>query len=79
MSSGSLQYTGRSGRDRGNQIASYATTIQKRIKWSQKLAMHFLIGTSIVNAWHCLPKSNEPEDKKIRATNKKILNGNGKE
>ncbi|XP_048508002.1 piggyBac transposable element-derived protein 4-like [Athalia rosae] len=42
--------TGKSGIDRSDQMASYATTIRKSIKWYRKLAIHFLIGTSVVNA-----------------------------
>lgn len=42
--------TGKSGIDRSDQMASYATTIRKSIKWYRKLAIHFLIGISIVNA-----------------------------
>ncbi|KAI4476280.1 PREDICTED: piggyBac transposable element-derived protein 4-like isoform X1 [Polistes canadensis] len=42
--------TGRSGIDRSHQMASYATTIRRSIKWYQKLAIHFLIGISVMNA-----------------------------
>ncbi|XP_043587347.1 uncharacterized protein LOC122569810 [Bombus pyrosoma] len=31
-------------------MVSYATTIRKSIKWYPKLALHFLLGTTIVNA-----------------------------
>ncbi|XP_043262470.1 piggyBac transposable element-derived protein 3-like [Colletes gigas] len=53
---------GKSGIDRSDQMASYATTIRKSIKWYRKLALHLLLGTSIVNA-HIVYQ---------RATNKKI-------
>ena len=43
-------------------MVSYATTIRKSIKWYSKLALHLLLGTSIVNA-HIVYQT---------ATNKKI-------
>lgn len=39
------------GIDRNDQMESYATTIWKSIKWSSKLAIHLLIGISIINAY----------------------------
>ncbi|XP_015185948.1 PREDICTED: piggyBac transposable element-derived protein 4-like [Polistes dominula] len=42
--------TVRSGIDRNHQMVSYATTIRKSIKWYQKLAIHFLIGITVINA-----------------------------
>lgn len=48
--------------NRSDQMVSYATTIRKSIKWYRKLALHLLLGTSIVNA-HIVYQ---------RATNKKI-------
>ncbi|CAK9796923.1 PiggyBac transposable element-derived protein 4 [Anthophora quadrimaculata] len=53
---------GKIGIDRSDQMVSYATTIRKSIKWYRKLALHLLLGTSIVNA-HIVYQ---------RATNKKI-------
>lgn len=53
---------GKTGIDRSDQMVSYATTIRKRIKWYRKLALHLLLGTSIVNAHIVYQK----------ATNKKI-------
>ncbi|CAK9832747.1 PiggyBac transposable element-derived protein 4 [Anthophora retusa] len=53
---------GKTGIDRSDQMVSYATTIRKSIKWYRKLALHLLLGTSIVNA-HIVYQ---------RATNKKI-------
>ncbi|XP_043506135.1 piggyBac transposable element-derived protein 4-like isoform X2 [Polistes fuscatus] len=41
---------GKSDIDRSHQMVSYATTIRKSIKWYQKLAIHFLIGISVMNA-----------------------------
>ncbi|XP_043505740.1 piggyBac transposable element-derived protein 3-like [Polistes fuscatus] len=41
---------GKNGIDRSDQMVSYATTIRKSIKWYQKLALHLLLGTSVVNA-----------------------------
>ena len=43
-------------------MVSYATTIRKSIKWYRKLALHLLLGTTIVNAHIVYQK----------ATNKKI-------
>nr|XP_033200073.1 uncharacterized protein LOC117162310 [Bombus vancouverensis nearcticus] len=54
---------GKIGIDRSDQIVSYATTIRKSIKWYQKLALHLLLGRTIVNA-HTVYQI---------ATNKKIL------
>ncbi|CAD1474232.1 unnamed protein product, partial [Heterotrigona itama] len=45
-----------------DQMVSYATTIRKSIKWYRKLALHLILGTTIVNA-HIVYQ---------RATNKKI-------
>lgn len=53
---------GKTGIDRSDQMVSYATTIRKSIKWYRKLALHLLLGTTIVNA-HIVYQ---------RATNKKI-------
>ena len=52
----------KTGIDRNDQMVSYATTIRKSIKWYSKLALHLLLGTSIVNA-HIVYQT---------ATNKKI-------
>ncbi|XP_014484795.1 PREDICTED: piggyBac transposable element-derived protein 4-like [Dinoponera quadriceps] len=41
---------GKTGIDRSDQMVSYATTIRKSIKWYRKLALHLLLGTSVVNA-----------------------------
>uniref|UniRef100_A0A182KB20 DDE_Tnp_1_7 domain-containing protein n=1 Tax=Anopheles christyi TaxID=43041 RepID=A0A182KB20_9DIPT len=41
---------GKSGIDRSDQMVSYATNIRKSIKWYRKLALHLLLGTSVVNA-----------------------------
>ena len=53
---------GKTGIDRSDQMVSYATTIRKSIKWYRKLALHLLLGTSIVNDHIVYQK----------ATNKKI-------
>ena len=53
---------GKTGIDRSDQMVSYATTIRKSIKWYRKLALHLLLGTTIVNAHIVYQK----------ATNKKI-------
>ena len=34
-----------------DQMASYATTLRKGVKWYRKLATELLLGMSVVNAW----------------------------
>ena len=42
---------GKAGIDLSDQMASYATTLRKGIKWYRKLAIELLLGTAVVNAW----------------------------
>ena len=60
---------GKTGIDRSDQMVSYATTIRKSIKWYRKLALHLLLGTTIVNA-HMYVRV--PESNKQKNRNKKI-------
>lgn len=39
------------GIDLSDQMASYATSIRKGVKWYRKLAVELLLGVSIVNSW----------------------------
>lgn len=39
------------GIDLSDQMASYATSLRKGIKWYRKLATELLLGTSLVNSW----------------------------
>ncbi|KAJ8963692.1 hypothetical protein NQ314_005444 [Rhamnusium bicolor] len=42
---------GKAGIDLSDQMASYATTLRKGVKWYRKLAIELLLGTAVVNAW----------------------------
>lgn len=42
---------GKSGIDLSDQMASYATTLRKGVKWYRKLGMELLLGVAVVNAW----------------------------
>lgn len=42
---------GKCGIDLSDQMASYATSLRKGVKWYRKLATEFLLGISIVNSW----------------------------
>ena len=42
---------GKSGIDKSNQMASYATSLRKGLKWYRKLAIKLLLGVAVVNAW----------------------------
>lgn len=42
---------GKAGIDMSDQMASYATTLRKGVKWYRKLGIELLLGTAIVNAW----------------------------
>ena len=47
-----LEYNkGKGGIDLSDQMASYATTLRKGVKWYRKLATELLLGMSVVNAW----------------------------
>ena len=46
-----LEYKkGKGGIDFSDQMASYATTLRKGVKWYRKLATELLLGVSVVNA-----------------------------
>lgn len=42
---------GKSGIDISDQMGSYATTLRKGIKWYRKLAIEYVLGISVVNAY----------------------------
>lgn len=42
---------GKAGIDKSDQMASYATTLRKGVKWYRKLGIELLLGTAVVNAW----------------------------
>lgn len=42
---------GKAGIDLSDQMASYATTLRKGIKWYKRLGMELLLGLTVVNAW----------------------------
>lgn len=42
---------GKCGIDLSDQMASYATSLRKGVKWYRKLATELLLGISVVNSW----------------------------
>lgn len=42
---------GKAGIDLSDQMASYATTLRRGVKWYRKLGIELLLGTAVVNAW----------------------------
>ena len=54
---------GKSGIDKSDQMASYATSLRKGVKWYRKLAIELLLGVAVVNAWTLYGKASQ---KKIK-------------
>uniref|UniRef100_A0A182YRA8 PiggyBac transposable element-derived protein domain-containing protein n=1 Tax=Anopheles stephensi TaxID=30069 RepID=A0A182YRA8_ANOST len=52
---------GKSGIDKSDQMTSYTANIRKSIKWYRKLAMHLLLGTTIVNAHIVYQEATKPK------------------
>ncbi|XP_050480259.1 piggyBac transposable element-derived protein 4-like isoform X1 [Bombus huntii] len=65
---------GKTSIDRSNQMVSYVTTIRKSIKWYRKLALHLLLGTTMVNA-HIVYQTTT--NRKIRENFGKFSSPNG--
>lgn len=61
-----LEYNdAKSSIDQSDQMSSYHTALRKSLKWYRKLAVEFLLGTSLVNA-HII--YNQLADKKMKIT-----------
>ena len=49
---------GKSGIDKSDQMASYATSLRKGVKWYRKLGIELILGISVVNAWILYEKAS---------------------
>ena len=49
---------GKSGIDKSDQMALYATSLRKGVKWYHKLAIELLLGVAVVNAWTLYGKAS---------------------
>ncbi|XP_055918325.1 piggyBac transposable element-derived protein 4-like [Eupeodes corollae] len=50
---------GKSGIDLSDQMASYATTLRRGLKWYRKVAIEFLLGMAVVNAFLVYKKATK--------------------
>ena len=61
----------KSGIDKSDQMALYATSLRKGVKWHRKLAIELLLGVAVVNAWTLYGKASQK--KKFAASKKNWL------
>ena len=54
---------GKSGIDKSDQMASYATSLRKGVKWYCKLGIELILGISVVNAWILYKKASLKQHK----------------
>ena len=54
---------GKSGIDKSDQMASYATSLRKGVKWYRKLGIELILGISVVNAWILYEKASQKKHK----------------
>ena len=62
---------GKSGIDKSDQMASYATSLRKGVKWYRKLAIELLLGVAVVNARNLYGKASQKKIK-IRRFKKEL-------